>query len=102
MPMILGGDRFNETVLSSNLPMVSRTLMTVAMIGMIFSAIISTLLLPKRPADYGLGKSLAMILQWLVLPVSIIAFGAIPSLEAQTRLALGKYLGFWVTPKARR
>jgi len=102
MPMILGGDRFNKTVLSSNLPMVSRTLMTVAMIGMIFSAIISTLLLPKRPADYGLGKSLAMILQWLVLPVSIIAFGAIPSLEAQTRLMLGKYLGFWVTPKARR
>ena len=102
MPMILGGDRFNETVLSSNLPMVSRTLMTVAMIGMVFSAIISTLLLPKRPADYGLGKSLAMVLQWLILPVSIIAFGAIPSLEAQTRLMLGKYLGFWVTPKARK
>jgi len=81
---------------------VSRTLMTVAMIGMIFSAIISTLLLPKRPANYGLTKSLAMVLQWLVLPVSIIAFGAIPSLEAQTRLMLGKYLGFWVTPKVRK
>jgi len=102
LPMILGGDRFNEMVLSSNLPMVSRTLMTVAMIGMIFSAIISTLLLPKRPANYGLTKSLAMVLQWLVLPVSIIAFGAIPSLEAQTRLMLGKYLGFWVTPKVRK
>ncbi|MDP2709060.1 MAG: glycosyltransferase family 2 protein [bacterium] len=102
MPMILGGDRFNVTVLSSNLPVVTRTLMTVAMIGMIFSAVISTLLLPKRPARYGLGKSLVMVLQWLILPVSIIAFGSVPGLEAQTRLMLGKYMGFWVTPKARK
>lgn len=102
MPMILGGDRFNVTVLSSNLPLVSRTLMTVAMVGMVFAAIISTMLLPKRPAHYGFGKSLAMIAQWLILPASIIIFGAIPGLEAQTRLMFGKYMGFWVTPKARR
>lgn len=102
MPMILGGDRFNVTVLSSNLPVVSRTLMTVAMIGMVFSAIISTLLLPERPEKYGFGKSISMVLQWLILPVSIVLFGAIPCLEAQTRLMLGKYMGFWVTPKARK
>ncbi|MDD4900589.1 MAG: glycosyltransferase family 2 protein [Patescibacteria group bacterium] len=102
MPMILGGRQFNITVLSNNLPLVARTLMTVAMIGMVFSAIISTLLLPKRPRQYGLLKSVAMILQWLVLPVSIIIFGAIPGLEAQTRLMLGKYMGFWVTPKVRK
>jgi len=102
MPMILGGDRFNVTVLSTNLPVVSRTLMSVAMIGMVFSAIISSMLLPKRPARYGFGKSLTMILQWMILPVSIIFFGAIPGLEAQTRLMFGKYMGFWVTPKVRK
>jgi len=102
MPMILGGDRFNVTVLSSNLPVVSRTLMSVAMIGMVFSAIISSLLLPKRPKNYGFLKSFTMILQWMILPVSIIFFGSIPGLEAQTRLMLGKYMGFWVTPKVRK
>ena len=101
MPLLLGGDRFNITVLSRNLPMVTRTLMMIAMIGLVISAIISTLLLPKKPKKYGLGKNLAMILQWLILPFSIIVFGAIPSLEAQTRLMLGKYMGFWVTPKSR-
>jgi len=101
MPLILGGNRFNETVLSSNLPVVSRTLMTVAMIGLVFSAIISTLLLPKRPQPYGIGKSIIMFVQWLILPISIIIFGAIPALDAQIRLMLGKYLGFFVTPKSR-
>lgn len=102
MPMLLGGDRFNQTVLSSNLPVVSRTLMTIAMGGLVLSAIISTLLLPKQPDNYGWGKRLGMILQWLILPVSIIFFGSIPGLEAQTRLMFGKYMGFWVTPKARK
>ncbi|MDD5072072.1 MAG: glycosyltransferase family 2 protein [Patescibacteria group bacterium] len=101
MPMILGGDRFNATVLSSNLPFITRALMTLAMVGLVFSAAISTALLPPRPPKYGWHKSIIMVLQWLVLPFSIIIFGAIPGLEAQTRLMLGKYMGFWVTPKKR-
>jgi hypothetical protein len=101
LPLLLGGDRFNITVLSGNLPVVTRYLMTFAMAGMILSAVVSTMLLPKRPEKYGFGKSLTMFFQWLILPVSIIIFGSFPALEAQTRLAFGKYLGFWVTPKSR-
>jgi cellulose synthase/poly-beta-1,6-N-acetylglucosamine synthase-like glycosyltransferase len=101
LPMLLGGDRFNATVLSANLPVVTRTLVTVAMFGLVVSAVLSTLLLPRQPKKYGFGKRLAMFGQWLILPFSIIAFGAIPGLDAQSRLMLGKYLGFWVTPKTR-
>jgi len=101
MPMLLGGDRFNSSVLSSNLPVVTRTLMIVAMFGLVFSAIISSRLLPPRPAGTRAYKSVSMVLQWLILPFSIIVFGTIPGLEAQIRLAIGKYLGFWVTPKTR-
>jgi hypothetical protein len=75
--------------------------MTLAMVGLVMSAIISTLLLPKKPKKYGFGKRSMMALQWAILPLSIIIFGSIPGIDAQTRLMFKKYLGFWVTPKAR-
>lgn len=100
LPLLLGGDRFNATVLSNNLPTVTKFFMTLAMVGMVVSAIISVLVLPTssrpKPLQY-----VVMLVQWIFLPVIIIAFGSIPGLEAQTRLMVGKYMGFWVTPKHR-
>ncbi|MFA6194674.1 MAG: glycosyltransferase family 2 protein [Patescibacteria group bacterium] len=101
LPMLLGGDRFNSTVLSGNLPYVTQNLMNFALIGMVLSAVISALLLPKKPAGYKFGKKIFMTLEWVVVPVTIVIFGAVPCLEAQIRLMRGKYMGFWVTPKVR-
>ncbi|MDD3711788.1 MAG: glycosyltransferase family 2 protein, partial [Patescibacteria group bacterium] len=101
MPMLLGGDRFNENVMALNLPHITQTLMTIAMIGLVISAVISSLLLPKRPKNYGFFRNAKLILEWIFIPVSIIIFGAIPCIDAQVRLMLGRYMGFWVTPKSR-
>ncbi|MBU1290155.1 glycosyltransferase family 2 protein [Patescibacteria group bacterium] len=107
LPLALGGQEFNVTVLSYNLPRVTRILMTLAMVGLVGSAIYSTLLLPKRPEKYKSGvkgrlKYFSMIIQWILVPVTILFFGAIPGLESQTRLMIGKYMGFWVTPKSKK
>ncbi len=102
LPLYLGGQGFNVTLLSYNLPRLTRTLMTLAMIGLVGSAIYSTLLLPKRPKDYGLVRHLSMIIQWILVPFTILIFGALPGLDSQTRLLLGKYMGFWVTPKQKK
>ena len=101
MPMLIGGERFNTTVLSGNLPAITQSLMNIAMIGMVLSAVISTLLLPKRPKKYSVWKNIRMACEWVFVPVTIILFGAIPCLDAQWRLMRGKYMGFWVTPKSR-
>lgn len=101
LPMLLGGDRFNSTVLSGNLPFITQNLMSISMIGMVLSALVSALLLPKKPKKYKFWKNIFMALEWITVPVTIIIFGAIPCLEAQIRLMLGKYMGFFVTPKIR-
>ncbi|MFC1594835.1 glycosyltransferase family 2 protein [Patescibacteria group bacterium] len=102
LPLMFGGDVFNTTVLSYNLPRVTRGLMTIAMTGLITSAIISTYLLPKKPEKHRKIRWLSMMIQWILVPFTITLFGAIPGLDAQTRLMFGKYMGFWVTPKHRR
>ncbi len=102
MPMLLGGSRFNTMVLSGNLPLVTQIFMNVAMVGLFVSAIISGLLLPKRPKKYSVWKNIKMALEWFFVPVTIIFFGAIPCLDAQIHLLRGRYMGFWVTPKERK
>ncbi|PIZ56301.1 MAG: hypothetical protein COY22_01705 [Candidatus Tagabacteria bacterium CG_4_10_14_0_2_um_filter_40_13] len=102
LPLFLGGSEFNTSLIAYNLPRVTRSLMIIAMMGLIASAIISTWFLPPRPAKYRKTKYFAMILQWIMVPLTIPIFGAIPGLDAQTRLMLGKYMGFWVTPKHRK
>ena len=101
LPLWFGGSHFTVTILSYNLPKITAWILGVAMLGLVTSAVISIMLLPPRPPNYGKFKWLWMALQWILFPVNFIVFGAIPALDAQTRLMLGKYMGFWVTPKAR-
>lgn len=101
LPVLVGGPEFNQTVLSLNLPRITRGVMAVAMLGLISSAVLSIVLLPPRPPQIKRFRYVLMVLQWFLFPVTTILLGAFPGLEAQTRLMLGKYLGFWVTPKMR-
>ena len=101
LPLWCGGSIFNTTILSYNLPRITSFIMYLSMFGLVTSAMISMALLPPKPPQYGRFKWIWMILQWLLFPLNFIIFGAIPALEAQTRLMLGKYMGFWITPKSR-
>ena len=103
LPIWLGGEVFKATTLSYNLPQVTRDLMTLASVGIASSAILSVLLLPPKPEWFKKIHYFLFAIQWLLMPLTLIIFGALPAIEAQTRLMLGgKFrLGFWVTPKLR-
>ena len=105
LPILLGGKNFNFTVLSFNLPILTGQIMTISMVGMFVSAILSTMLLPPVPKNMKWYlrwfKKSTVFLQWVFLPVTLILFGSIPALDAQIRLMLGRYMGFWVTEKIR-
>jgi hypothetical protein len=106
LPILLGGHKFNFTVLSFNLPILTGQIMTVSMFGMIVSAILSTFILPPVPKHMKWYirwyKKSTVFLQWVFLPVTLILFGSFPALDAQIRLMLGRYMGFWVTEKIRK
>ncbi|MEK7658818.1 MAG: glycosyltransferase family 2 protein [Patescibacteria group bacterium] len=102
LPILLGGNKFNFTVLSFNLPILTGRIMTISLVGMFISAILSTMLLPALPKGQSQLKKISVFLQWIFLPITLIVFGALPALDAQIRLMLGKYIGFWVTEKIRK
>lgn len=104
LPVILGGDAFRDTLLSFNLPNITRLIMTFASVGIVTSAILSMALLPSRPEWFKPRHNVFYVIQWVLLPVTMIVFGAFPAIDAQTRLALGGRfrLDFWITPKMRR
>jgi hypothetical protein len=102
LPLILGGNNFNVTLLSYNLPRILSNILTFSMISLVISAYFSILLLPPKPLGYGRHKYLFLFLEWFVVPLVMIIFTPLPALDAQTRLMFGKYMGFFPTEKMRK
>ncbi len=102
LPLILGGVQFSHTLISYNLPKVISRVMTFSMAGLILSVYLSFLILPPKPPNYGKFRYVIFAFGWLLFPVMMLFFTAIPALDAQTRLMFGKYMGFWVTEKIRK
>jgi cellulose synthase/poly-beta-1,6-N-acetylglucosamine synthase-like glycosyltransferase len=102
LPIVLGGKHFSQTLISYNLPRVVNKIMIFSMVGLLVSIYVSFLILPPKPPQYGKYKYIIFIFSWLFFPLMMIFFTALPALDAQTCLMLGKYMGFWVTEKMRK
>ena len=101
LPMWVAPESVRQSALFFNAPHMLEVLMLMAMLGMVMSAVFSIPLLPERPSSHPKHKYIIMILQWLLLPISLIFVSAIPAIDAVTHLMFGKYLGFNVSQKKR-
>lgn len=101
IPILFGGAEFHQTILAYNLPFVTRTLMTLAMCGLVVTMALTLLLLPPPPPRTSKWKYVSMVLQWALVPVIASVLGSAPAIDAQTRLMIGRPLGFWITEKSR-
>jgi len=100
LPFWVASDGFREFVIFQNTPFTLQWLMRFAMVGVFISAALALTLLPQRPKHIPFRQTFVVgVLQWLLLPVTFVIFGAIPAIDAQTRLMLGKPLGFNVSAK---
>ncbi|MCR4278911.1 MAG: glycosyltransferase family 2 protein [bacterium] len=100
LPFWVASDSFREFVIFQNTPFTLQWLMRFALVGVFVSATLALTLLPARPSHVPLRNAFVVgFLQWALLPFTFVIFGAIPAIDAQTRLMLGKYLGFNVSAK---
>lgn len=90
VPMIMNLSA--HSMITYNIPNIVSIVETFASVGLIVSIIVSLRMLPERPAKYRKGKSLLMVLQWILMPVTSILYQSLAAFYAQTRLMLGKYM----------
>ena len=101
LPMLVAPQEVRASAIFQNTPHILQWLMTLAMAGIFASALVTVMLLPPVPKGKRKSIVVLMFLQWIILPVTLVLFGSIPAIDAQTRLMFGKYLGFFNTPKVR-
>lgn len=102
VPLLLNQEAA-RSIVAHELPEVISYVQRVAMIGIFISVFLAFKMLPPRPERYKRHRSLFMLLQWALMPVTAVAYSSMAAYNAQTHLALGKYLDkFDVTDKATK
>lgn len=99
VPLLLSQEA-SRSIVAHELPEVVSSIQRVAMIGLFITIFLTFKMLPPRPERYKHHRSVLMLLQWLLMPVTAIAYGSLTAFYSQTRLALGRYMDkFDVTEK---
>jgi cellulose synthase/poly-beta-1,6-N-acetylglucosamine synthase-like glycosyltransferase len=100
VPLLINSQAARD-IAAHQLPEVIGSIQRVAMIGLVITIFFSLKMLPPRPERYRRRRTVWMVLQWFLMPVTSIIYSASSAFNAQTHLMLGKYLDkFDVTEKA--
>lgn len=90
-----------QSFAANELPLIVSRIQRIGLIGLLATVLVCLLTLPPRPERYKRSRSLLMVLQWALAPISSVFFGSSAAFYSQTRLMIGKYISkFDVTEKA--
>jgi hypothetical protein len=101
LPVLFARQEFASSVVYYNVPEIASVIFNLASLCLITSIILSLALLPKADVRYSLFVKIGHAIEWMMIPFILLFLGALPALDAQTRLMFGKYLEFWVSDKGR-
>lgn len=91
----------STSFVAQQLPNLVAYLQRIATFGIFVTMYVGIASLPPRPERVKRSKSVFMLLQWVLLPVTTIVYNTLAALNSQTRLLLGLHLEhFDVTDKA--
>ncbi len=90
-----------QSLAANELPLIVSRIQRVGIAALLVMIYVSLVTLPPRPARHKRHRSILMVAQWVLLPVTGIAFGCLAAFNSQTRLMFKRYLSrFDVTEKA--
>jgi len=100
VPLLINNQAFRDPV-AHQLPDVISIVQQIAMVGLFITVFLAFKMLPPRPLRYRRHRSIFMVAQWVLMPLTAIGYSATSALYSQGRLFLGRYLDkFDVTDKA--
>ncbi|WP_158027519.1 glycosyltransferase [Pseudoclavibacter endophyticus] len=91
VPLVVNGFDRNLPAFVVGLPFIVGTVQQFAMLLLIISIWVSMTLLPARPERVAPIRTLFMVVQWVLFPVTTILFNASSAIISQSQLAIGKY-----------
>lgn len=101
VPLLINAEAARNSIIVHQLPDTISIIQRVAMVGLFITVFLSFKMLPPRPERYKRHRSIFMLAQWVLMPVTAVAYNAGAALYSQMRLATGRYLDkFDVTEKA--
>jgi cellulose synthase/poly-beta-1,6-N-acetylglucosamine synthase-like glycosyltransferase len=90
-----------HSIAAHQLPEVISRIQQVALVGLFITVFLAFKMLPPRPLRYKRHRTIGMVLQWFLMPVTAVVYSSASAFTSQTALLLGKYFDkFDVTDKA--
>ncbi len=102
LPAIFASREFSSSVIYYNSPRIAGLIFNLASTTFLVTIVLSLMMLPKRKTRNPILKRLLLASEWLLIPLVFTFLSCLPALDAQTRLARGKMMEFWVTEKKRK
>ncbi|MFZ2544726.1 MAG: glycosyltransferase family 2 protein [Candidatus Saccharimonadales bacterium] len=102
VPLLINSEA-SHNIAAHQLPEVISSVQQIALIGLFITIFLAFKILPPRPLRYKRHRTIGMVLQWLLMPITAILYNSASAFTAQTALLLGRYYDkFDVTEKATK
>jgi cellulose synthase/poly-beta-1,6-N-acetylglucosamine synthase-like glycosyltransferase len=100
VPLLINAEAAHS-IAAHQLPEVISRVQQVALVGLFITVFFAFKMLPPRPERYKRTRTIGMVLQWALMPITAIVYSSASAFTSQTALLVGKYFDkFDVTEKA--
>ena len=96
---VLINPQFTKSTMGYVMANFSSAILSLTLLSLVAAIWVSGKQRPKRPKEVSRLRALLIPFEFILMPISGFFFGALPGIDAHTRLMLGKYLEYRVTEK---